>query len=279
MAASRAKPKAGKKVDFSSGQRLVRKLEPFPQSPWTTTERSWRAASAPLLWPEELRSSLSPPPAGRSRSDDDASEDPFTPERVELDEIKKSCRQINKFYIPISKLPPLGGQDPRHSLSKGPPSCAPGRAVPRAHLLMQRWQSVPQRRSQLPAESLHAIQAASIRDEASLVPTSRRQDHDRLTVGKSAHYAPCSNCNSARSDSDRQPRSFRQDTNTRLARAFAEMEAGSARGKKEYPHIPCACCDHKVKPWQQPKSGRSSAREDIRSKSASPMPSDRRAHD
>jgi len=273
MAASRAKAKAGKKVDFLSSQRLLRKIEPLPQSPWTTTERSWRAASAPLLWPEELRVSLASPLGGRSRTDDDACEDPFTPERSELDDIKRSCRQINKFYIPISKLPPLGAQDPRHALSKGPPSCAPGRAVPRAHLLMQRWQSVPQQRSQLPADSLHIIQAASNRDDTSLVSSLRRQDHDRLAVGKSAHYAPCSNCNSARSDKDRQPRSFRQDTDTRLARAYAEMEEGSARGRKEHPHIPCSCCDHKVeKSWMQPKSGNAG---EGHSQSPSPLPSQR----
>lgn len=271
--------KAGRKVDFSSDQRLLRKIEFFPQSPWTTTERSWRAASAPLLWPEELRASLSSPEIGRSRGDNDDGEDSFTPERAELDDMKKSCRQINKFYIPISKLPPLGGPDPRLALTKGPPSCAPGRAVPRAHLLMQRWQSVPQLRSQLPAEDLHVIQAASKRDrdDTSLVSSLRRPDPNRLSVSKSAHIAPCSNCSSARSDKGH-PRAmpFRQDTNTRLAQAFAEMEEGSARGKKEHPHIPCSCCDHKAeKPWMHRKS--SNASEGLTSQSPSPMPSAGRA--
>lgn len=270
MSISRANAKSCKKVDFSRNSLFKTKIDPVPLSPWTTTEKSRRATSAPLLWPQELRASIASPSGGRSISEEEA-EDPFAPEFVELDNLKRSCRQINKFYIPISKLPPLGGTDPRLALTKGPPSCAPGRAVPRAHLLMQRWQSMPHSISQLPAESLNAIRAAAKRTDTSLVSSLRREDYDRLTA-KTAQFAPGSNQNSARSDRDRQPRGFRQNTDTRLARAFEEAEEGSARGKKEYPHIPCACCEHKkVKHWMQPKSCNHG--DGSHSHSPSPLPS------
>lgn len=232
------------------GDPALRYVDITTSTPWTTTEKSWKCVSAPLLWPQELRAAS--PLEGQSVSDDD--EDPFASERSKLKQVNMSMNKINKFYIPIAKLPPLGGLDPRHEMSKRPPSCAPHLSRPRAHKIMARWQSMPRLRSQLSAEDLHIIQATTRRHKPRRASPSRQ---DRENPQQQQH----SNRNSARGP-DGQPLSRREDTDARLVQAFREMETGSARGKKEHPHIPCACCDHKVeKPWMpkaagsQPSSG------------------------
>lgn len=221
----------------------LRYVDITTSTPWTTTEKSWRCVSAPLRWPQELR--VASPLEGQSVSDDD--EDPFATERGRLKQVNMSMNKINKFYIPIAKLPPLGGLDPRFEIANRPPSCAPNLTKPRAHKIMARWQSMPRLRSQLPAEDLHIIQATTRRHKPTAV-SACRQDREKQ---QQQH----SNRNSARGP-DGQPLSRREDTDARLAQAFREMEEGSARGKKEHPHIPCACCDHKVeKPWMPKTAG------------------------
>jgi len=223
------------------GDPALRYVDISTSTPWTTTEKSWRCVSAPLLWPQELRAAS--PLDGQSVSDDD--EDPFATERSKLKQVNMSMNKINKFYIPIAKLPPLGGLDPRSEMAKRPPSCAPNLSAPRSHKIMARWQTMPRLRSQLPAEDLHIIQATTRRHQPAAA-SAWRQDRD-----KQQH----SNRNSARGP-DGQPLSRREDTDARLVQAFREMEDGSARGKKEHPHIPCACCDHKVeKPWMPKTAG------------------------
>jgi len=220
-------------VTFPSVETLepaMRYVDLHSQTPWTTSEKTWKAMSAPLSWPQELQAALKPPAILGMHRDE---EDPFAEESRELEGMRKSATKINKFYIPISKLPPLGGADPRLELAKGPPSCAPDYSVPRAQRVMQRWQSMPQLRSQLPKESLQIIEAACRKDRRPSLPSSKqRQSADRLVQQSGRN----SQRGSAR----------REDTNARLTAAFREMEEGSARGKKETPHIPCSCCDHKV---------------------------------
>jgi hypothetical protein len=232
-------------VTFPSVETLepaMRYVDLHSQTPWTTSVKTWggvsglcvRTMSAPLSWRQELQAALKPPAILGMHRDE---EDPFAEESRELEGMRKSVTKINKFYIPISKLPPLGGADPRLELAKGPPSCAPDYSVPRAQRVMQRWQSMPQLRSQLPKESLQVIEAACRKDRRPSLPSSKqRQSADRLVQQSGRN----SQRGSAR----------REDTNARLTAAFREMEEGSARGKKETPHIPCSCCDHKVeKPW------------------------------
>jgi len=232
-------------VTFPSVETLepaMRYVDLHSQTPWTTSVKTWggvsglcvRTMSAPLSWRQELQAALKPPAILGMHRDE---EDPFAEESRELEGMRKSATKINKFYIPISKLPPLGGADPRLELAKGPPSCAPDYSVPRAQRVMQRWQSMPQLRSQLPKESLQIIEAACRKDRRPSLPSSKqRQSADRLVQQSGRN----SQRGSAR----------REDTNARLTAAFREMEEGSARGKKETPHIPCSCCDHKVeKPW------------------------------
>lgn len=199
------------------------------QTPWTTSEKSWRAASAPQLWPQELRAAL------KLGGDSEDEEDVFAGERGTLTHMRKSMNKINKFYIPISKLPPLGGLDPRRRLAERPPSCAPDCSVPRAHRIVQRWQSMPRLRSQLPEESLLVIEAAMKRDKPASV---RWLDQQKRRLEKPGIQ------NSKRNSGRGQKQlSSRQDTDARLASVYLEGE-GSAR--KEHPHIPCSCCDHRA---------------------------------
>jgi len=215
-----------------SGDPTMRYVDLHSATPWTTSEKSWKAVSAPMLWPQELRSAATPP-AEIVATDDD----PFAPEMGALDEMRRSSSSINKFYIPISKLPALGAPDPRRNIAARPPSCCPDYNVPRHHRIMQRWQSMPRLRSQLPLDSLQIIQAATRRDRP----------------GSTQRLVPGSGRFSGRGEG--QPRlSGRQDTDARLAHACKEAAEGSARGRRENPYIPCACCDHKVEKSWMPKA-------------------------
>lgn len=204
------------------------------------------AVSAPLLWPQELRM-LSPTSSATDEVDE---ANIFAAELGALTDMKKGAynalpsNKINKFYIPISKLPPLSGPGsiPRLDMGSRAPSCAPQWSVPRSHKVVQRWQSMPRLRSQLPAESLAIIQAAMNRGKPNSVP--EYQTRLMKSGGQS------SNRGSSRGDGP--PSVRREDTDARLCQAFKESKDGSARGRPESPYIPCACCDHKVeKSWMQ----------------------------
>merc|ERR1719440_634228 len=99
----------------AAGDSTMRYVELNSKAPWTTSEKSLKAVSAPLLWPQELRAALEELPKPTA---EELEEDPFLNERAELGDVRKSCRNVNKFYIPISRLPPLGGGDPRNGLGK-----------------------------------------------------------------------------------------------------------------------------------------------------------------
>lgn len=221
-----------------SGDPAMRYVDINTRTPWTTSEKSWRASTAPLQWPQELRAFNAAKLPFQAPSEEELEEDPFLQERVQLDNMRVTSNKINKFYIPISKLPPLGGSDPRLSLGKRPPSCYVDYSVPRAARTIHRWESMPRLRSQLPTESLQKIQAATRQKK----PRSRE---------RSPQAPQGSGRNSGRGEA---PGIARNDTDGRLTNAFREGP-GSARGKKEHPHIPCDCCDHQVqKSWMPPRS-------------------------
>lgn len=233
------------------GPEMMRRLNIHEQTPWRTTEKSWRSASAPLLWPQEWRGLNKPPEPARPECKGDDSEDMLSPERAALDGMARSATKINKFYIPINKLPPLGSlKDPRRQIGKGPPSCTPDFSVSRADLLMQRWRSIPSLPTQLPMDHLHMIHEETQRH----LPQGQHQD--RLGPHQCAlHRHGSARHGSARgmSPGSQPPLSRRENTDARLARALREGE--SARGKTENPHIPCTCCDHHVeKPWMPKKA-------------------------
>lgn len=235
----------------------MRYVEIHSQTPWTTSEKSWKAVSAPVLWPKELRAALDAQLPLPSHGDADLEEDPFLVERAKLDQMRTSANKINKFYIPISKLPQLGGRDPRLTRGKRPPSCYIDYSVPRAAKAMHRWESMPCLRSQLPVDSLQKIEAASRRHKARPVSQERPAYGNNLSPGRG--QGPGNGLFSGRGD---QPGSARrEDTDARLSKALKEVESGSARGKKEHPHIPCGCCDHQVvKPWMPRVTSNGSSR-------------------
>lgn len=143
-------------------------------------------------------------------------------ERKELENMWKTTK-INKFYVPISKLPPLRG-DPRQLLANKAPACYPERSVPRAHRLMHRWKSMPQLRSQLPPDHLRTIELA-----------------DEMATGYSAKLE----LDLARS---------RDRRNSAMLRDCAQARQVSPNAKED-PHIPCNCCEHpSPKPWLEKKN-------------------------
>lgn len=221
-------------------------------SPWRTSESSWRAVSAPFLWAEQMakdKAAAAAAAAAVAESNQEGA-DPFSHHQQVLGDAIRSSSNTNKFYIPISQLPPLRGPDPRLQVGRRPPSCCPQLSVSRASRIMMRWSSMPSLKSQLPPESLRLIQASS-QQYADGRPTSRDQ---KRTERSSDVRRP------SLTNSEAQMPLRREDTNHRLARAFVETEEGSARGRTEHPHIPCTCCDHEIhKPWM-PGGGGSSAR-------------------
>jgi len=260
---------------FERASRLKTSKTDF--SPWRTSENSWRAKSAPFLWAEQMErekaeAAAAAAAAAADKLHSEEEEDPFARHRKDLNDMIKNSKNINKFYIPISQLPPIG-PDPRYRLAGKPPSCAPRLSVPRATRIMQRWQSMPRLRSQLPPESLRTIEAAAKNSsDGPRAADSRPAWHTTANArslgspGRKAYLSPGRRPSIC--DSEGQVSLRREDTDYRLARAFLETEDGSARGKKENPYIACTCCDHQTpRPWMQSDGGMS-ARAISRSPSA-----------
>lgn len=68
------------------------------------------------------------------------------------------CSPMNRYYLPISGLPPLG-PDPRLRFAGKPPSCHPEKSVSRVDRIIRRWDALPRPRSELPREDLEEIAA------------------------------------------------------------------------------------------------------------------------
>mmetsp|Transcript_13990 Transcript_13990/g.26122 ORF Transcript_13990/g.26122 Transcript_13990/m.26122 type:complete len:186 (-) Transcript_13990:131-688(-) len=120
---------------------------------------------------------------------------------------------LNRYFIPISKLPPLG-PDPRIPFGSHPPRCCPkGSGTSRAGRLLRRWASMPS--SGQPLD----------RDLA-----------DELTAWK--EFMSESSCKSSAS---RQPQPSLKGHSLRAVAAPPKPKF-TADGK-EYPFIPCTCCE------------------------------------
>lgn len=153
----------------------------------------------------------------------------FAEEQKEL-EVMWNTTSINKFYMPISKLPPLRG-DPRLRLGHRSPACYKDRSVPRAHRIMQRWQSMPQLPAQLRPEHLRAIELA-----------------DDMATSKTGKMGALPG------RARRQSAMLREGIMDRRRDAEAQDPSRSPE-PKEYPHIPCKCCEHpRPKPWLDKRS-------------------------
>lgn len=115
---------------------------------------------------------------------------------------------LNRFYVPVSGLPPLG-PDPRRGLGDKAPACYPKPALSRAERLMQKWQSVPTHRPQLPS-----IDFADMMDD--FPPPPGPDGEVARTVERARHR--------------------RKETRSRFC------EQRSTKDGHEFPHIPCSCC-------------------------------------
>lgn len=147
---------------------------------------------------------------------------PFYEERKELEKLWKTS-DLNKFYTPMSRLPPLGGPDPRRIFAGQPPTCYMDLGVPRAQRIMMRWESIQQLPSQLPSEHLRQIRQA----------TSAASSQDRPAEGNRGTPGD--------------PHRNSQDIRCRGCKGLPIKNDG--------PHIPCTCCERPgPKPWLEKKS-------------------------
>lgn len=152
---------------------------------------------------------------------------PFDDPRLELKRLHQTTK-LNKFYIPISKLPPLG-PDPRKPLGAKAPACYPKPRTSRAQRLMVRWQSMPSLRQQMPLDGLLEEE-----EEPYEPPPPPEPDEEVVKFVERV----------------KQRREERQERRSK----FCEAHEGTRRGGHEFPHIPCSCCDHST-----PRTMRSSA--------------------
>mmetsp|Transcript_52514 Transcript_52514/g.150529 ORF Transcript_52514/g.150529 Transcript_52514/m.150529 type:complete len:235 (+) Transcript_52514:180-884(+) len=169
-----------------------------------------------VVWPMQG----APLPEGISE-DMGGEDNPFLEGQKQLRDMWRHT-PINRYYLAISKLPPLGGPDPRLEFARRPPVCCPDKSVPRADRIVARWHSMPQLRSQLPPEDLEDIVAHE--EEAAM----------RLQVAKAKRSSSRGALSSA------EPRCGHRDA------------SGRAR---DFPHVRCTCCEHpSPKPWMQKKT-------------------------
>lgn len=156
--------------------------------------------------------------------------DLLTEEQSELEHMWKTTT-INRYYVPISKLPPLRG-DPRRHFGNHAPACYPERSVPRAHRVMERWQSMPQLRPQLAPDDLRSI---------SLVEEMSRGHQEDMPMPLSRGRL-------------RRQAALQRDVGVRICPNDPAAK-GSSCEQKEFPHIACKCCKHAgPKPWLDKKT-------------------------
>mmetsp|Transcript_70304 Transcript_70304/g.164686 ORF Transcript_70304/g.164686 Transcript_70304/m.164686 type:complete len:176 (+) Transcript_70304:68-595(+) len=135
--------------------------------------------------------------------------------RIAQEELQRLWRTspLNRYFIPISKLPPVG-PDPRSDSSSRVPRCYPkASSTSRAGRLLKRWSSMPS--------------------------TGRPVDRDladRITAWKEL----ASDGGSSSPSSRQQP----SPTGRSRKEAFALQQKPKLMADgKEYPFIPCTCCE------------------------------------
>mmetsp|Transcript_22008 Transcript_22008/g.39442 ORF Transcript_22008/g.39442 Transcript_22008/m.39442 type:complete len:242 (-) Transcript_22008:29-754(-) len=76
----------------------------------------------------------------------------------ELESMRRTS-QMNRYFVPISKLPPIS-PDPRPAFGTKPPRCCPGTpGTSRTGRIMERWSSMPSLGSQMPKEHTLALKS------------------------------------------------------------------------------------------------------------------------
>eukprot|EP00443_Scrippsiella_acuminata_P103115 CAMPEP_0115580976 /NCGR_PEP_ID=MMETSP0272-20121206/4911_1 /TAXON_ID=71861 /ORGANISM="Scrippsiella trochoidea, Strain CCMP3099" /LENGTH=283 /DNA_ID=CAMNT_0003015927 /DNA_START=54 /DNA_END=901 /DNA_ORIENTATION=+ len=173
-----------------------------------------------VVWP------VTAAPLPKGMGDIDEETNPFAKEQAQLREMWRHS-SMNRYYLPISKMPPLG-PDPRLEFGRRPPACCPDRSISRINRIVDRWNSMPQLRCQLPLEDLDEILSRddTAQEQLQRVPEQRHQatesppavDEARCRHGRRAKKSLC-------------------------------VEA------RDFPHVRCSCCDHpEPKPWQQKRT-------------------------
>merc|ERR1719401_1674115 len=124
-------------------------------SNWTVKESS-RAARRPVLGPNIALPRPAAPLALGMREDEGLD--------GTIAEVQSEMRHLwrhspmNRYYLPISGLPPLG-PDPRLRYAGKPPSCHPEKSVSRVDRIFRRWDALPRPRAELPRADLEELAA------------------------------------------------------------------------------------------------------------------------
>jgi len=213
-------------------------------SNWTVKEssRPRRCASGPNIVAPNANAPL---PADMSEELIGAGEpNPLGDVQGELREMWRSS-PINRYYLPISKMPPMRG-DPRREYAGKPPACYPNLSVSRVDRISHRWQSMPQLHRQLPQEDLEEIVSHGQRTREERTGARRSQQSMAATQSWMTSRTKFS---SGSSDSC-------ADSVITVPDACFGCSGPSGkqpgRRKKGPLHVACTCCEHRtVKPWHK----------------------------
>lgn len=188
------------------------------------------AATSNIVWPKP-RAPLSPDMSQFVESEDHA----------ELRDMWQLSR-LNRYYVPVSRLPPLGS-DPRRLFAGKVPQCFEDRSVNRLDQIVSRWHSMPQLRMELSQEAMEEIEAKD-REMGDIFGLTH-SPAEKAALPK----VPAASCDQAAATLPARTRKC----------------AGKKKGKcddaeHQYPHIPCACCEHrKPRKWTEHKKVGSAA--------------------
>eukprot|EP00440_Ansanella_granifera_P048986 gb/GFBE01053070.1/.p1 GENE.gb/GFBE01053070.1/~~gb/GFBE01053070.1/.p1 ORF type:complete len:229 (+),score=30.30 gb/GFBE01053070.1/:1-687(+) len=144
--------------------------------------------------------------------------------------------KLNRYFIPISKLPPLGA-DPRPAFGRKPPHCCPARpSTTRTDRLMDRWASMP--------SFAYHLSSVSPEIRASLVAAAGASDMEGVGIDDTepswqSLRSPSSPARRTRALSGSGSR--RSSWNQQHSRPSSRSRTGP--DGKEFPHIPCSCCE------------------------------------
>lgn len=216
--------KKGAKVSLSLDDLTEGSLTPAKGSP---TFRGWALTlqdSPHYTWAdsEAVQSSISGPSSPRDEEALRAAEEGGR-------EVRRLWRttKINRYYLPLAKLPPLG-PDPRPLFARIPPRCCHIESVPRTERIIERWSSMPRLQTQLPMDLLQSIESADT-GEGSLEANLRRRRQQHAASPRRSMVMQ---------DSPRRRRKFKGDPYLR-----------------DFPNVPCECCEHpSPKPWTEKRS-------------------------
>eukprot|EP00930_Biecheleria_cincta_P008320 TRINITY_DN109738_c0_g1_i1.p1 TRINITY_DN109738_c0_g1~~TRINITY_DN109738_c0_g1_i1.p1 ORF type:complete len:263 (-),score=49.88 TRINITY_DN109738_c0_g1_i1:67-855(-) len=145
--------------------------------------------------------------------------------RAQLESMwRTSC--MNRYFLPISKLPPLS-PDPRPAFGNRPPACCPGRpSTTRTGRLMTRWASMP--------SMVRPSQRVALCPEGAEPFTPAWE-----VESEELHVDSESRKNSRRAECSSQGRRSRAGTSS----STHTVRHCAANGGRDFPFVPCMCCE------------------------------------